>query len=186
MDRALPSQHGGAFRTELDAAGERLIIPIRLGWRPFVWAGLGTGIMLYLYLLQPGGGVDYFDLSVKVAFAYGAIAFLISLAASRLAEEVIQIVNGQLVHSWRLLGFKRGKSYSVAEIRALGIALYNFSNPREGQEELVSFQRDFGKRGVIKFDTEKRSVYLGITLDDAAAKDVVAWLARRLPASACA
>jgi hypothetical protein len=72
----------------------------------------------------------------------------------------------------------------VSEIRGLGLPIENYSNPRDKVEGLVSLGRDFGKHGSVKFDTDTKSVYLGMTLDEADAVGVLNWLTRRLPKTA--
>ena len=186
MNISAPSVSKQPYRSEFDAAGERLIIPIRLGWKKVLWGFVASAFVIskdLLHIREDSGWFRYALLALFVAAAIGAI---FSLIASLLAEEFVEIGHGELKLGWRMLGYRRSKSYPTAEVFGLGLALENYTNPRERKDESISVWRDFGKRGAAKFDYKDKSIYFGVTLNEDEAAQVVDWMARRLPRQATA
>ena len=184
MSHVAPAFLDEPFRIEFDASEERLTIPIRRRWSTVTWVALATAFTVAMHLRQLSEH-DRFQIFVDASIiVFTIFGFIFGLLASLLAIEFIQIGNGKLYHGWRLLGLGKTNSYDVSEIRALGLPIENYSSPRDKVDGLVSLRRDFGKRGAVKFDTETKSIYLGITLHEADAVGVLDWLTRRLPKTA--
>lgn len=171
---------------EFDARGERLVLPIRLGWKAYVGSALAIALGHFSHLHTISRLGPWIQWLLYGLFGVAAAGLILALAASRFAHEFVEVRTGMLVLGWRLFGFERKRSYPVADISNLGRPIANYVSPRPGDTHLVSLRGDVGKRGSVKFDTSDRSVYFGITLSDDAADDAVAWLARRLPLSVTA
>lgn len=171
------------YWTEFDAAGERLVMPIRRGWKVIGSALLGFGFVIakaHTVFDNEPGPFEYFAYSVMVA---GAIYLIFNIAASLLTREVIQISHGELVHGWRLVGMKREKRYRLSEITQLALGE---ADSADSLNKLVSPLKDFGKAGVVQFDYRGDTIGLGAGLDEAQGQQVVDWIARRAPRSVMA
>jgi len=178
MDRVSPQIPGIPYRVEFASSGERLVLPIRRDWRwVIIWVGASLAIELFRIYVQSDH--TYFPIipAIVVVFA------LVDGFTSVFGQETIQIGHGELAHTLRIFGMKRQAKFRTAEIAALTTVPDNFTSPRDN-DTLVSLRSDFGKKGAIKFDYRDKSIYLGLTIRDEDVPLVLAWITRRLPASA--
>lgn len=183
MDRRLPSPTNAAYRLEHDSSGELLIIPIRHKLKTvFIAASSG----MFLTALHLGQAEDHEGILVYIPWAlavFSTLALILSVLTSLAAEEFVQIGAGRIAHGWRLFGFKRQKSYPVGDVSWL-TWLEEPEKESDRSKRTISPLFDFGKVGMVKFDVGSKSHLLGATLDVENARQVYAWLARRLPRSA--
>lgn len=163
---------------EFDEHGERLVMPLRRGWKAVALSWVGFSIVAFKFRdalsLDPGP----FALAVDLLLAGLLLHLLLNLVTSLFAREVVQIANGSLVHGWRLLWLRREKRYPLLQISALS-AERAIAPPKEN--ELLSPLKDFGKVGAVNFDCNGTTVGLGAALDQAHGEQVVNWIARRAP-----
>lgn len=181
MHRTFPVQPPAPYHVEVDADGQRIVIPIRMSWRTVAWA---AGVALFsigFHTLQNADKSGFFAWLMEAVAALGLLTVAAGALTSLFAREFVQIGHGRLIHGWRLFGLKRQSAYSVRDIAALT----TLDPPTDDKKKnLVSPLSDFGKIGLIKFEIGSKTIHLGPTLNEAEAVAVVEWLARRLPRGA--
>lgn len=185
MHRPFPALPSTFYRVEVDARGQRLIIPIRLGWKP---VGVATATALFGSLAHGGKLLtddSTFGWVMRALYALGLIFILLAALTSLYAREVIEIGHGELIHGWRLFGLRRSRRYRVADIFGL-TSLAADADAAKAKGKTLSLLSDFGKKGLVRFEVGAKTVHLGPTLTEPEAKEIAAWLAARLPRGATA
>jgi len=183
MHRPFPSSPQTSYRVEVDPRGQRLVIPIRIGWKAVSMAVIATLAGSALHVGKLFDDISLFGWLVKAAFGLGLLAMLINALTSLFAREFVQIGHGELVHGWRLLGLRRQKSYRASEIWGLTSLNASEDDPKT-KKRLISPLSDFGKTGLIRFEAGTTTVHIGPTLTEPEADEIATWLARRLPRGA--
>jgi hypothetical protein len=178
VDLLGPDFSKASYWTEFDAGGERLVMPIRRSLKVIGGALLGFGFVIFkahaAFEHEPGS----FEYLIFAGLIGGAIYLVLSIIASLLTREGIQISHGELVHGWRLLGLKREKRYLLRDVYQLTTRIDEDS---AGLDKLVSPLKDFGKAGVVTFTYRGDTIGLGAGLDEAHGQRVVEWIAQRAP-----
>lgn len=180
MDLTGPDFSKASYWTEFDELGERLVMPIRRGWKTIGGALAGFGFLLvksHAAFDDEPGPFQYLIFATLIGVA---LYLLLSILTSLVAREVIQIGHGEMVHGWRLLGLKRERRYLLREIHRLTVGR---EEAKGSLESLVSPLKDFGKAGVVNFDYRGKTIGLGAGLDAVDGQRVVNWIVRRTPRS---
>lgn len=171
------------FRRVLSNRREEIRVPAKRGWRLlpfgsiqhlfFTFGGLAT---FYRVLAHP----TLWNLLLFCFCLIACYAIIRDLAWMLLGEEVIRVVPGHLEIGYRLLGVERVRRYSVREISALG---GGWDDLPERHAHAPFYGPLSG--GAVKFETPDRTIFCAAALDEAEGAQLVEWLKRRLPVSAC-
>lgn len=163
---------------------EEIVIPARRNWFALsflpIWLALWSlGGIVAVYAL-----FTEFQLFLLVWLCGWALGWL--YAASTIAwqlfgEETIRVEAGKLIHSCRAPLWNRELAYDVAQIRGL--------SPDRGPSFFEGAQfptplLTYGRIGVIKFHYGAKTIHMASSLDEAEGRQLVDWLAARLPLSA--
>lgn len=181
MDLIGPDFSKAGYWTEFDERGERLVMPLRRNWKAVGAALFGFGLWLGERLFQlwrhhdERGWEDYFLIALASVFV---IHLLLNIATSLLANEVLSVEGGELIHGWSVFGLRRETRYRMAEITRLSTDPAGFA---EEAKQLLSPLSDFGKKGVVKFYYHDKLRGIGAALDETHGEQVVAWIMRRIP-----
>lgn len=180
MDLIGPDFSNAQFWTEFDAAGERLVMPLRRGWGAMGWALGGFLLFAFNHFVQLKDEMRGFDWLMVLLVGLGFLRLLAEVMTNLLAREMLRVELGDLVHGWRILGYRRERRYRLKEIRSL--AADRDINPPK-MNELISPFNDFGKIGTVNFDYGDQTVSIGAALDRAHGEQVVRWITLRAPRS---
>lgn len=181
MNLTGPDFSQAAYWTEFDERGERLVMPMRRSWKAVGMALLGFGFWLgerLIHFKHNLDALDWLDYATIGFISFVLLHLLLNVLTSLIAREVLRVDGRDLVHGWTMLGLKRETRYRLEEI--LGLES-NAATLAEEAKELISPFRDFGKKGVVKFDYRGNACGIGAALDEAHGQQVVNWIARRIP-----
>ena len=181
MNLTGPDFSKASYWIEFDERGETLVMPIRRSWKVVGGAVFGVALWLGERLINfkhGFGAFDWFDYALIALVGLVLLHLLFNVLTSMLAREVLRIEGRDLVHGWTLLGLKRESRYRTDEISGLET---DPAGAAQEVKELLSPLKDFGKKGVVKFDYRGKTFGIGAALDDDHGQQVVAWIARRLP-----
>lgn len=175
--------HGRARIVQTGIA-EEIVIPARRNWFALsflpIWLTLWTiGGIMAIYALFTA-----FELFLVVWLCGWALGWL--YAASTIAwqlfgKETIRVEAGQLIHACHAPLWNRELVYNVAEIR--GLSSDRGPSIFEGRHLQTPFLT-YGRIGVIKFHYGAKTIHMAASLDEAEGRQLVDWLAARLPLSA--
>ena len=181
MNLAGPDFSKAAYWTEFDERGERLVMPMRRSWKAVGAALLGFGLWLgerVLHFKHSLDALEFLDYATIGFIGLMLLHLLLNVLTSMIAREVLRVDGRDLVHGWTMLGLKRETRYRLDEISGLES---NAATPAEEAKELLSPFRDFGRKGVVKFDYRGNVRGIGAALDEAHGQQVVNWINRRIP-----
>lgn len=181
MDLSGPDYSKATYWIEFDERGERLVMPMRRSWKAVGGALLAFGFWLgerLLHFKHSFATLDWMDYGLIALIGLVLMHLLLNVLTSLLAREVLRIESGDLVHGWSLLGLRRESRYRLSEIERLET---DPSGLAQEAKELLSPFKDFGKKGVVKFDYRGKIRGIGAALDEDHGQQVVNWIARRIP-----
>jgi hypothetical protein len=181
MNLAGPDFSKAVYWTEFDERGERLVMPMRRSWKAVGMALLGFGFWLgerLLHFKHSLDALEFTDYATLGLIGFVLVHLLLNVLTSLIAREVLRVEGQDLVHGWTMLGLKRETRYRLDKISGLES---NSATIAEEAKELLSPFRDFGKKGVVKFDYRGEARGIGAALDEAHGQQVVNWIARRIP-----
>jgi hypothetical protein len=181
QDIAVPSARS---HTLIEGGVEQIIIPARRNWFTLLFLGvwlalwtLGGIAVIYAQLAQ----FEMFLLVWLCGWALGWAYAASTIAWQLTGCEIIRVEGHRLIHSCRAPLWNRDLGYEVAEIQGLaadrGLSMFENFNT---QTPLLTF----GRVGTIKFHYGSKTIRMGASIDEAEARQIVDWLAKRLPLSA--
>ena len=173
-------------RLEIPEGREEWTIPVRKNWIVLIF--------LPLWLMGWAAGeiaaawqiVTKFDAFLAVwltIWSVGGLFAIATLAWQLRGREIIRIEEDRPIHGCRGFGWNRDVAYQVSEISGLAADRGpSFWERYYTQTPIIGF----GRMGTVKFHYGARTIRMATSVDEAEGRTIVAWLARRLPASATA
>jgi len=93
MDLIGPDFSKAQFWTEFDAAGERLVMPLRRGWGAMGWALGGFLLFAFNHLVQLKDEMHGFDWLMVLLVGLGFLRLLAEVMTNLLAREMLRIID---------------------------------------------------------------------------------------------
>ena len=177
---------GMRHRVEIGAGGEQLRIPIRREWfivafLPFWLFGWAMGEISAIRQLE--SRFEPFLLFWLGGWTVGGLFFAAVLAAQFAGAEILRADGRDLEVSMGIGPLRRTWRYR-------GDAIRNLTSTEPDTDvwgrRRVNWILARPKTGAVKFDYGAESIYLAAGVDEPEGREIVAWLARRLPRGAVA
>jgi hypothetical protein len=178
---------GARHKVEIGIGGEQLRIPIRREWfvlafLPFWLAGWTVGGIAAMRALA-----EHFEPFLLFWLGGWAVGWLFAagtLAAQLAGAEIVRADGRDLEVSMGVGPLRRTWRYRGDAIRNLTSIEPDTDLWGWGRRRSMNWFFARPKTGAVKFDYGAESVYLASGVDEPEGREIVAWLARRLPRGA--